>query len=87
MRRPNALLLKDQKSEFYIAFESKEERQQWMDTISQALLDLRVWKCLCDFIIPLPNSKFYVDSPSTQFRAIPKLTAFDKRGNPSHTQL
>lgn len=87
MRRPNALLLKDQKSEFYMAFESKEERQQWMDTMLQALLDLRVWKSLCDFIIPLPNSKFYVDSPSTHLRAIPKLTVFDKRGNPSHTQL
>ena len=35
MRRPNALLLRDGKTEFFLAFESKEERTLWMDTISQ----------------------------------------------------
>jgi len=49
MRRPNALLLKDQHSSepVYMAFESREERQQWMDTILQAILDLQVWGGLC----------------------------------------
>ena len=60
MRRPNALLLKDQHSSepVYLAFESREERQQWMDTILQAILDLRVWGAsACDHIIPVPSSK------------------------------
>ena len=35
MRRPNALLLRDGKTEFFLAFESKEERALWMDTINQ----------------------------------------------------
>jgi hypothetical protein len=35
MRRPNALLLRDGKTEFFLAFESKEERTLWMDTINQ----------------------------------------------------
>ena len=35
MRRPNALLLRDGKTEFFLAFESKEERTLWMETINQ----------------------------------------------------
>lgn len=35
IRRPNALLLKDSCNEFFIAFESKEERVEWMDTLKQ----------------------------------------------------
>ena len=35
MRRPNALLLRDGKTEFFLAFESKDERTLWMDTINQ----------------------------------------------------
>ena len=35
MRRPNALLLRDGKTEMFLAFESKEERTLWMDTINQ----------------------------------------------------
>ena len=35
MRRPNALLLRDGKIEFFLAFESKDERTLWMDTINQ----------------------------------------------------
>lgn len=35
MRRPNALLLKDTSSEFFIAFESMEEKTQWMNTMNQ----------------------------------------------------
>ena len=35
MRRPNALLLRDGKSELFLAFESKEERTVWMDIINQ----------------------------------------------------
>ena len=35
IRRPNALLLKDSSSEVFVAFESKEERAEWMDTIKQ----------------------------------------------------
>ena len=35
MRRPNALLLREGKTELYLAFESKEEKTVWMDTINQ----------------------------------------------------
>ena len=35
MRRPNTLLLRDGRTEFSLAFKSKEERMLWMDTISQ----------------------------------------------------
>ena len=34
MCHPNALLLRDGKAEFFLAFESKEERMLWMDTIN-----------------------------------------------------
>ena len=77
MRRPNALLLKDQHSSepVYLAFESREERQQWMDTILQAILDLRVWGAsACDHTIPVPSSKFYVESPSKDLDPLPSIT-------------
>ena len=77
MRRPNALLLKDQHSSepVYLAFESREERQQWMDTILQAILDLRVWGAsACDHTIPVPSSKFYVESPSKDLYTLPSVT-------------
>ena len=35
IRRPNALILRDSKNEFFMAFESKEERSDWMGTINQ----------------------------------------------------
>ena len=40
MRRPNALLLRDQHSNelVYLAFESREEKQQWMGTIQPLLM-------------------------------------------------
>ena len=60
MCNSKALLLKDKHSSelVYLAFESWEERQQWMDTILQAILDLRVWGAsACDHIIPVPSSK------------------------------
>ena len=85
MRRPNTIYLKNAVSELYMAFESKEEREEWIEKLSRALLDLRVWKSSCDFLIPQPNSKFYMDSPSTHF--VPKLTAGDVRGSSSLTQL
>lgn len=75
MRRPNALLLRDQHSMelVYLAFESREEKQQWMGTIHQAILDLRVWGAsACDYIIPVPSSKFYVESPSKE--PLPSVT-------------
>ena len=59
MRRPNAVLVKDGDSELYLAFGSKEEREQWIvESLSQSILDLKVWRTSCDFLIPLPNSKF-----------------------------
>ena len=35
MRRPNALLLKEGSSEFFMAFECKEDKVQWMNAINQ----------------------------------------------------
>ena len=35
MRRPNALLLKDRSLEFFMAFESNEDKAQWIDAINQ----------------------------------------------------
>ena len=75
MCHPNALLLRDQHSKelVYLAFESREEKQQWMGTIQQAILDLRVWGALaCDYIIPVPSSKFYMESPSKE--PLPSVT-------------
>jgi hypothetical protein len=86
MRRPNSLLVRDGDSELYMAFESKEEREQWIKALSQSILDLKVWKSSCDFLIPQPNSKFYVDSPSAHF--VPKLRGSGAiRGSSSLTQL
>ena len=85
MRRPNAVLVKDGDSELYLAFESKEEREQWIESLSQSILDLKVWKTSCDFLIPLPNSKFYADSPSAHF--VPQVRGSGIRGGSSHTQL
>ena len=86
MRRPHAIFVKDGDSELYMAFESKEERQQWIENLSQSIVDLKVWKSSCDFLIPQPNSKFYVDSPSTHF--LPKLRGSGvTRGSSSLTQL
>ena len=75
MRRPNTLVLRDTHlSELYLAFESREEREGWMTTFLQALLDLKVWRLSCDFIIPRPGSKFYVNSPSSSlFKEVPKV--------------
>lgn len=64
MRRPNTLQLKDQRSEVFLAFEGREERDQWMLAIRQAVLDLQVWGDSCDTVIPTPSSKFYISSPS-----------------------
>ena len=85
MRRPHAIFVKDVGSELYMAFESKEEREQWIESLSQSILDLRVWGTSCDFLIPRPNSKFYVDSPSAHFP--PKLRGGASRGCSSLTQL
>ncbi|CAI8047895.1 Rhotekin-2 [Geodia barretti] len=86
MRRPHAIFIKDPDSELYMAFESKEEREQWIEALSQSILDLKVWKSSCDFLIPQPNSKFYVDSPSAHF--VPKLRGSGAiRGSSSLTQL
>lgn len=35
MRRPNSIILKDNSVELFVAFESKEEKIQWMDFINQ----------------------------------------------------
>ena len=88
MRRPNAIFLKDRHSELHMAFESKEEREQWMEKLQQAVVDLRVWRSSCDFLIPQPNSKFYADSPSAHFREVPKMKAeSQRRGQSSLTKL
>ena len=31
---------------------------------SQAILDMNVWQSSCEFTIPTPQSKFYVESPT-----------------------
>jgi len=77
MCHPNALLLKDQHSSepVYLAFESREERQHWMDSIMQVILDLQVWGAsACDHTIPVPSSKFYVESPSKDLYPLPSIT-------------
>lgn len=38
MRRPYSVLLKDNSVELYLAFESKEEKNQWMDIMNQVRL-------------------------------------------------
>ena len=64
MRRPNAVLVKDGDTELYLAFESKEEREQWIvESLSQSILDLKVWRTSCDFLIPL---SIYPTASSTQ---------------------
>jgi hypothetical protein len=85
IRRPNTIFLKDGDSDLYMAFESREEREQWIEKLSEALMDLQIWQSSCDFLIPQQNSKFYVDSPSAHF--IPKMKASEKRGCSSLTQL
>ena len=86
MRRPNALLLKDGgDSELYLAFESREEREEWIRNLSQSILDLKVWGLSCDFLIPQPNSKFYSDSPSAHF--VGNMRGSSVRGGSSLTQL
>ena len=41
IRRPNVLLLKDSSNEYFVAFESKEERAEWMDTLKQVCVYLQ----------------------------------------------
>ena len=33
---------------------------------TQAILDLKVWTSSCEFIIPVPHSKFYSESPTKE---------------------
>ena len=35
IRRPHSVLLKDGSAEFFMAFESKEDKVQWMDDMNQ----------------------------------------------------
>ena len=87
MRRPNTITIRDADTELYMAFESKEEREEWIGTLSQSIVDRKVWRSSCDFLIPQPNSKFYVDSPSAH--SVPKLRGNGgiSRGSSSLTQL
>lgn len=41
MRRPNALLVRDGKTEMFLAFESKEGQVQWMNTIRQVRTQIK----------------------------------------------
>ena len=59
MRRPNALLVKNKKFAFYIACESKEDREEWSSAIQQAVLDLHNWKHSVKFVIPFTAEKQY----------------------------
>ena len=59
MRRPNALLVKNKKFAFYIACESKEDREEWSSAIQQAVLDLYHWKHSVKFVIPFTSEKQY----------------------------
>jgi hypothetical protein len=66
IRRPNALVLRDKDHESFIAFESKEERSEWFETIQQAIVDYKFWKTSSDFIIPdKPGMKKPVPSVPT----------------------
>ena len=59
MRRPNALLVKNKKFAFYIACESKEERDEWSAAIQQAVIDLHVWRHSVKFVIPFTSERRY----------------------------
>lgn len=37
-----------------------------MGTFLQSILDMNVWKSSCEFVIPVPQSKFYTESPSVE---------------------
>ena len=49
IRRPNSLLLKDNSVEFFVAFESKEEKLQWMKDMNQVSL------CVCPIVSDNPQ--------------------------------
>ena len=66
MRRPNSIILKEKASEYILAFESREERDKWSTAIQQAIADLKAWTSSCDYVIAVPNSKFYTASPSLE---------------------
>lgn len=66
MRRPNSIILKENSSEYILAFESREERDLWSTAIKQAIADLKAWTSSCDYVIAVPNSKFYTASPSLE---------------------
>lgn len=74
MRRPNTLILKEKGTEYVLAFESREERDQWSSTIKQAIADLKAWKSSCDYVIAVPNSKFYTASTSLEDLSTPPLS-------------
>ena len=66
MRRPNALLVKNKKFAFYIACESKEDREDWSLAIQQAVLDLHAWKHSVKFVIPFSCEKQYPSDADQQ---------------------
>lgn len=66
MRRPNSIILKEKGAEYVLAFESREERDEWGTAIKQAITDLKAWTSSCDYVIAVPNSKFYTASPSLE---------------------
>ena len=63
MRRLNTLLIKDHETddEYYLSFESKEEREAWSAAFRQAILDLKIWKDSSSFVLPKSSSgsKYY----------------------------
>ena len=80
MRRPNTLLIKDHEtdSEFFVSFESKEEREKWATVLRQAIVDLKVWKESSNYIIQKQSSKFYNEN---DFDALSGYSPY-KRNNP-----
>ena len=45
IRRPHSLFLRDSSSEFFLAFESKEEKDQWMEIMNQVIEHLVTLLC------------------------------------------
>lgn len=66
MRRPNSIIIKEKSTEYVLAFESREERDEWSSVVKQAIVDLKAWRSSCDYVIAVPNSKFYTASPSLE---------------------
>lgn len=89
MRRPNTLLIKDHETddEFYMSFESKQERDHWSTVVRQAILDLKIWKDSTNYIIPKQSSKFYNNDNLENMSSYHRNNAFSQYTPPTETVL